>query len=348
MHRIHVLGLYQSCIYKDIKRLQSFDKFTDWVCTMEVFDTKRIFVLRHVAKFFIAVLIIGDLYSRQTDAFGNVPNARGALVPSRIVAKRKRHVSGAASSSALFSSPINPSTGSDQRNSVSKESSKEVVTLLEKFDQMGLALKPKAVAARDAAIIYQESNKFMSLMYTTKACMLIFLFIMYRAYRGFFVVLPAVFREVYKKMEDAIESPFDEEIDVGRIKEDIDPKTGKVRLRTRITVSFLSILVTGSYVVGGALRVLLKFFNSLFTTSSVEKSFEAAADQVMVNEKQISLMAKRNSGSKTNNPTAVTSHTVTKPPIITNGIAVDKTRITKREDEDVNYGKDQPGDTLRP
>jgi hypothetical protein len=162
-------------------------------------------------------------------------------------------------------------------------------SFLEKLDVEGLKLKPKAVAARDKALEVRKTDKVISFLYTAKACSLIALFIMYRAYRGFFVVLPAVFREVYKKLELAVDNPFDPSIELRD--QDVDPKTGKLRGRSRIVVSLLAGMVTASYVVNGAFRVILKFIRSIIATSSVEKSFEAAADEVMMNEKQMMKLA---------------------------------------------------------
>lgn len=170
-----------------------------------------------------------------------------------------------------------------------KATSSSARSLLEKIDEAGLKLKSKAVEARDKAIEIGNKDKIFSFLYTAKACSLIGLFIIYRAYRGFFVVLPAVFGEVYKKLEAAVESPFDPNVDPSD--QDVDPITGKLRSRSRFVVSLLASMVTASYVVSGAFRVFMKFVRSIIATSSVEKSFEAAADEVMVNEKQIMKLA---------------------------------------------------------
>lgn len=141
-------------------------------------------------------------------------------------------------------------------------------SFFEKLDVVGLKLKPKAVAARDKALEVRKTDKLISFLYTAKACSLIALFIIYRAYRGFFVVLPAVFKNVYLKLELAVENPFDPSIELRD--QDLDPKTGKLRSRSRIVVSLLAGMVTASYVVNGAFRVALKFIRSIIATSSVE------------------------------------------------------------------------------
>ncbi len=141
-------------------------------------------------------------------------------------------------------------------------------SFFEKLDLAGLKLKPKAVAARDKALEVRKTDKLISFLYTAKACSLIALFIIYRAYRGFFVVLPAVFKNVYLKLELAVDNPFDPSIELRD--QDLDPKTGKLRGRSRIVVSLLAGMVTASYVVNGAFRVALKFIRSIIATSSVE------------------------------------------------------------------------------
>lgn len=57
-----------------------------------------------------------------------------------------------------------------------------------------------------------------------------------------------------------------------------------LRWRTRITISILSSILTLSYVVSGALRVLGKFIKTFTNTTSFESSLEAAADEMVKNE----------------------------------------------------------------
>jgi len=70
-------------------------------------------------------------------------------------------------------------------------------------------------------------------------------------------------------------------------KDDVDPLSGQVRLRTRIVVSVLSSLVVLSYVVSGAGKVFMKFLKTVTNTSSMKTSFEAAADEVIRNEDKL-------------------------------------------------------------
>jgi len=63
-----------------------------------------------------------------------------------------------------------------------------------------------------------------------------------------------------------------------------------MRLRTRITISVLSSVLTLSYVISGGLRVLGKFIRTFTSTTSVESSLEAAADEVVKNEDKLRKM----------------------------------------------------------
>jgi len=199
-------------------------------------------------------------------------------------------------------------------------------SLFRKIDEVGEMLKPMALEAREKASEASSSQddnnngKLKSIMYTAQSCILFTLFMTYRAYRGFFVLLPAVFREVYAKLELVTmeTNPFDEEDDDDlfaakpletvnddkstqdvAVAEDTKPKR---RLRTTVTTSILAGVVTMSYVVGGALRVLTKFIKTFMNSRnnkngnqkgntpqhSVSVSFEAAADEMLVNEDKIS------------------------------------------------------------
>jgi hypothetical protein len=60
-----------------------------------------------------------------------------------------------------------------------------------------------------------------------------------------------------------------------------------VSWRTKITVSLIATIVTISYVLGGALRMANQFFRTITKTSSVPKSFEAAADELAKHEDRI-------------------------------------------------------------
>merc|ERR1719410_205131 len=142
--------------------------------------------------------------------------------------------------------------------------------VLTKVDEFGLKLKPRAITARDEAILNAEDWK-KNAWYTFKACSYLSLFIAYRAYRGLFVVLPEVFREVSRKLQTAVDAPFDE-----------NPM--ELKKRTRITVFFLAAILTSIYTLSGAFKVATKFVSTVFETSKVEPAFEAAAEQIEMNE----------------------------------------------------------------
>jgi hypothetical protein len=184
-------------------------------------------------------------------------------------------------------------TGADADAEEEREESGKQGSVFVAIDDAGLSLKPRAERAISRlALAESKGRKFRYLLQT---CLLYTAFIAYRAYRGFFVILPAVFRSVYERLERAVETaPFDDSSSPsaavaakGAADDDINPDTGKVRWRTRITVSVLASIVTASYVVGGAARVLGRFVSSLAETSSVPESFQAAANQQEVNESKI-------------------------------------------------------------
>jgi hypothetical protein len=162
-------------------------------------------------------------------------------------------------------------------------------SILQILDEAGQSLKPKAAKANEKANVAGKKGK--KLLYILQTCFLYTLFIFYRAYRGVFVIVPAVFREVYRKMQNTVDNPFDP-TPTGSESSDRDPQTGKVRWRTRITVSLLASVVTVSYVLSGALRVLAKLLRTMTTTSDVSGSFAAAADEQEKNEFQIARLGK--------------------------------------------------------
>ena len=181
--------------------------------------------------------------------------------------------------------PINsePEAVSFPINHAQKEKKESGKSLLEKLDHYGQTLKPRAMEKK-GEVTHAETRKG-KLWLGLQACTYFSLFIAYRAYRGFFVLLPAVFREVYTKMEK-LDSPFVDEPGEA----DVNPETGKLRWRTRITVSILAAMVTLTYMVGGMANVLAKFVKSLTQTSSPTSSFEAAADETTKYEMKIEKM----------------------------------------------------------
>ncbi|GMH92483.1 hypothetical protein TrVE_jg6731 [Triparma verrucosa] len=185
-------------------------------------------------------------------------------------------------------------------------------SLMDKFDKWGLALKPMALKAKSDAL--ESTQKWMSYLFTVKFCGILCLFIAYRAYRGFFIILPQVFREVERKLSQTMNyAPFiDDDISTvtnkidARIRgepsssdlaEDIDPKTGLIRPRTTITVTLLAGMVTACYMVRGALGVIVSLLKTGFMKKDIRKGFEAAADEVIANEGRIMRVVEQNADS---------------------------------------------------
>lgn len=215
---------------------------------------------------------------------------------------------------------VSSSSGRDACTSDAKVSSKP---LLESIDKLGMKLKPLALAAHNKSIDIKSTNvngsssqgsTFKSLLYSVKSNILWMLYIVYRGYRGFFVILPAVFKEVFRQLEEsnvAVDAFGDEN------GQEVSTASGQrpMRLRTRVTISVLSSILTLSYVISGAMRVLGKttefclqlnmyyfeaklhhmysfiwigkFMKTFTTTTSVESSLQAAADEVELNEDKL-------------------------------------------------------------
>lgn len=177
------------------------------------------------------------------------------------------------SSKKLFSSVLF-STEEDE-----KEKEKENTSIVAVLDDLAKSFKPRAQKAE--AKCYQAESTSKKIMYTLQSSCYYLLFLLYRAYRGIFLLLPAVFRNVYKKMEKAVDSELSLEDDATLTSD------RPVTWRTKITVSLITTIITASYVVGGTLRVLTRFLRTISKTSSVPKSFEAAADEVDEHEKRM-------------------------------------------------------------
>jgi hypothetical protein len=183
--------------------------------------------------------------------------------------------------SSLFPmrSIVRPSLASSPIDDANGDSGKASESLLTVLNDYGQSLKPKA--QKSSANAYQSDSKSKKVLYTLQSCVYYLAFIIFRGYRGFFVLLPAVFRQVYTRLEYAIDYKLDEDDLV------VATSSSKNNWRTKITVSLLATIVTFSYVVGGMLRVFGKFLRTMTQTKSVKGSFEAAADQVEQNETRI-------------------------------------------------------------
>ena len=202
---------------------------------------------------------------------------------------------------------------------------------LQTIDRAGLKLKPLAVEAKNK----QESERYMQIWRQVQSSLLYTLFIAYRAYRGFFVILPAVFQDVYSKLESTVERNVfddDDDIDYSTTSTGVDDygngvqamprnnnnnnnaavgttiNTSSKKLRTAITVSIMAAVVTASYTLGGAIRVVTQLLRSGTKTKCVPTSLEAAANQVMTNEEKIlTKFAKGQQSTMTNGSTTTSS-----------------------------------------
>lgn len=171
----------------------------------------------------------------------------------------------------------------------STTSSSTPTSFLRAVDNFGLKLKPWALSAYQRSLTYsnianvindgeegstseketttsmKRTSNFKSILCRIQSNVFWLLYILYRGYRGFFVILPAVFRAVYAQLNDSdlvVDIYGDEEMEEREYAVNANATSQKeqlqqpMKLRTRITISILSGILTLSYVVSGALRVL--------------------------------------------------------------------------------------------
>ena len=193
-------------------------------------------------------------------------------------------------SNILFSTPNG--SNSEITDNTKQSSSSSSTSFLGAIDSFGMKLKPWAIGAHEKSLVYinknngssningtdtttsktsvgtRRNNRFKRILYSLQSTILWVLYILYRGYRGFFVILPAVFKEVYRQLGESNlvvdvygDDDDDEKEYVVNSKNAVEQQPQlqeSLRLRTRITISILSAVLTLSYVVGGALRVLGK------------------------------------------------------------------------------------------
>lgn len=223
--------------------------------------------------------------------------------PDEDSAERKEDAADAASRGPPASSSSSPgayyaarTTGgsSSAANPNKSTSSSSSSSLLRTIDEWGLGLKPKAVHANAKGTLSEtRRGRF---RYTLQSCALWTLFIVYRAYRGFFVIAPAVFRATFQKLQTVVDdAPFDDQYfslssSLSSSRGDVRNKT-KAPWRTRLTVSVLAAIVTVSYLLGGALRVLRHLLQSSWSNRDVPRSLQAAASEQERNEAKLLRLA---------------------------------------------------------
>eukprot|EP00518_Triparma_eleuthera_P005451 CAMPEP_0182464778 /NCGR_PEP_ID=MMETSP1319-20130603/8824_1 /TAXON_ID=172717 /ORGANISM="Bolidomonas pacifica, Strain RCC208" /LENGTH=267 /DNA_ID=CAMNT_0024664439 /DNA_START=106 /DNA_END=906 /DNA_ORIENTATION=+ len=145
----------------------------------------------------------------------------------------------------------------------------EGLNLFASFDRWGLSLKQRASDALSLSASAPTPSR--RLLLSLKFCALTSLFISYRAYRGFFKILPAVFNEVRDKLAATIDyRPFVDDDLAGTLRtvqgrvalgpgEPTTPAADDARPKATVTVTFLALALTLSY----ALRGLFGVFFSM-------------------------------------------------------------------------------------
>lgn len=121
-----------------------------------------------------------------------------------------------------------------------------------KIHEVGLGLKTRGMAYRDRM---QEAQGIMPKVgFAAGAVFNMVLFTMYRAYRGFFIILPAVFIEVRRKIET-------DEFAAIEVADDLDPKSGKLRLRSAILMNICAVLFTVVLIIRTAIAGVVASFS---------------------------------------------------------------------------------------
>ena len=193
-------------------------------------------------------------------------------------------------------SAITP-TDDNEGNSSSTTTNKSLVTLL---NDIGNNFKSMAETATTKGTASSEQST--KIVCAIQASVYYTLFILYRSYRGFFVLLPATIRRVYQQMNTVMTNNSDTS-NLSMVAEDENEKgeDGTTKMtpaaatpptwKTKVTVSLLTVVVTSSYLVGGVLQMATQFVRTIAHTSNVSKSFEAAADEMVDYEARISRVA---------------------------------------------------------
>eukprot|EP00538_Stauroneis_constricta_P006574 CAMPEP_0119570608 /NCGR_PEP_ID=MMETSP1352-20130426/43699_1 /TAXON_ID=265584 /ORGANISM="Stauroneis constricta, Strain CCMP1120" /LENGTH=427 /DNA_ID=CAMNT_0007620277 /DNA_START=164 /DNA_END=1448 /DNA_ORIENTATION=- len=105
-------------------------------------------------------------------------------------------------STSLASKGGNSTTSSASTTSGDKKEQQRS-SLWQSIDKFGASFKGRAEKA--AATAYQQTKTIRTFKYNLISSFYYFVFIIYRAYRGFFVLLPEVFRQVYDRLEAAMD-----------------------------------------------------------------------------------------------------------------------------------------------
>ena len=161
-------------------------------------------------------------------------------------------------------------------------------SLFARFNNFGLSLKDRSRRQREAL---KGANLLLKLPRGAYVAALSLAFVAYRAYRGFFVVLPAVYGEVYAQ---ALAQATEEHVSIRGVEvaDDIDTKTGKLRMRSRVVMNVGALAFMGALVVGGAVRAPFRIAAACarFVGLMPRESTEATpADRLAAKEKELDL-----------------------------------------------------------
>ena len=161
-------------------------------------------------------------------------------------------------------------------------------SLFARFNTFGLSLKDRSRRQREAL---KGANLIMKLPRGVYVAALSLAFVAYRAYRGFFVVLPAVYGEVYAQ---ALAQATEEHVSIRGVEvaDDIDPKTGKLRMRSRVVMNVGALAFMGALMVGGAVRAPIRIAAACLRKVGLlpRESAEATpADRLAAKEKELDL-----------------------------------------------------------
>ena len=160
-------------------------------------------------------------------------------------------------------------------------------SIFARLNNFGLSLKDRSQRQREAL----KGAGLMKLPRGVYVAALSLAFVGYRAYRGFFVVLPAVYGEVYAQ---ALAQATEEHVSIRGVEvaDDIDPTTGKLRLRSRVVMNVGALAFMGALVVGGAVRAPFRIaaacarFVGLMPRAAAEAT---PADRLAAKEKELDL-----------------------------------------------------------
>ena len=166
-----------------------------------------------------------------------------------------------------------------------------LVALFSQIDRVGLDLKPNALLAREKSESLDPGLK--NLTQRLKSVILMTLYITYRGYRGFFVILPKVFVSVQGKLMRGLEDDLrvfeDDELGVTIVKRGEESwVVSKLRsFRNNLVVTSLASIVVGMYVIRGLAGLLFKSVRRGVRDKNIDMALDAASEEIQLNEERI-------------------------------------------------------------